>query len=465
MMKINNGRFGFILQDSGEPDMFVMPVQCQAFGGMLPPVGTRLAYLTVLDPKNGKPRAEQVEPLENFQVAAPAEAAAEALDPLLEMEYQSFRKDLESVNTVEAKPVPGGGLAAAEVGGMLSGTVKQTSGKFGFIMQDNGEADMFFMPMQCRSFGGICPPVGTRVRYSVLHDPKTGKPRAEDVQAEDPLEAALAQDQLAQAHQPGVQASGMGQVDIAPSPDEFVAGVVKVNNGRFGFILQDSAEEDMFVMPAQCQDFGGEIPPVGTRVVYTFSVDRKTGRHRAENVTLEEGFTGTTIWGGGAPPRDSFRAGCHSQEAQPMSGQPGPGPGHSMESAGAVKQNSGRYGFILQDSGEPDMFLMPVQCQAFGGEIPPVGTRVVYKAVVDPKNGKLRAEDVQPEAGPARQHGDSGRKGGYPWAGGELAGDELTGSCRPGLQEEGQWSFQGGKGIAHRKGSFGRAGPYARYVS
>lgn len=112
--------------------------------------------------------------------------------------------------------------------------------------------------------------------------------------------------------------------------------------------------------------FGSALPELGVRVVYTAELDAKTGRPRAAEVMPEEMYYGMEDRG---------------------------------QSTGTIKHNSGKSGFILQDSGESDMFVMPKQCEAFGYVIPPVGTPVVYSISVDLAKGKPLAENVQPLEG------------------------------------------------------------------
>merc|ERR1712046_11346 len=78
--------------------------------------------------------------------------------------------------------------------------------------------------------------------------------------------------------------------------------------------------------------------------------------------------------------------------AAQMAGTAGPG-----DQTGTVKQNSGKSGFIQQDSGAEDLFLLPFQCKAFKEEIPLEGTRVVYRIGSDQKTGRPRAENVRSE--------------------------------------------------------------------
>ena len=42
----------------------------------------------------------------------------------------------------------------------------------------------------------------------------------------------------------------------------------------------------------------------------------------------------------------------------------------TMLNYGTIKKNTGKSGFIQQDSGEPDLFVLPLQCTAFGGVLP-----------------------------------------------------------------------------------------------
>jgi len=127
------GSYGFIKQDVDGAEMFVMPNACKAFGeGQIPPVGTRVCYDVVTDAKTGRPRAE------NCQPAPPC------------------------------------------------GTIRiiKDGGKYGFITQDGSGEDMFIMPKACNAFGNVIPDVGTRVRFFIVTDAKTGRPRAEHVRPE-----------------------------------------------------------------------------------------------------------------------------------------------------------------------------------------------------------------------------------------------------------------------------------------
>jgi len=224
------------------------------------------------------------------------------------------------------------------------------------------------MPAHCNGFGGTLPPFGTRLTFDVVVDSSLGMLRAEGVQPEtaQPNLGALVplqpqQSQLGAAMDMSMNnAFALANLSAQPAPvgterkysEGRQSGIFDRERGTFGFIKQDSGEADMFVMPRGCIAFDGTFPPIGTRVVYEVVVDEKTKKPRAENV----------------------RPGC----------------------AGTMDRVKGTFGFIKQDSGEDDMFVMPRGCAAFNDTFPPIGCRVVYEVVIDSKTGKPRAEDVQP---------------------------------------------------------------------
>merc|ERR1712039_249358 len=113
--------------------------------------------------------------------------------------------------------------------------------------------------------------------------------------------------------------------------------------------------------------FGNQLPPIGTRVVFSVGLDSQKGQPTAENVQSEESFS--------------------------VSGDVG-----SQVLSGTMFKASGNFGFIKQDNGEADMFVMPAQCDSFGQTLPPVGTRVTYEVSTDAKSGRLRAENVELES-------------------------------------------------------------------
>jgi cold shock CspA family protein len=99
------------------------------------------------------------------------------------------------------------------------------------------------------------------------------------------------QQQQQQQHAPSIPKP---EKEIPPPGEQTMAlaqfggtttGILKANNTNFGFIKQDSGEEDLFVMPFSCEGFGMVLPPVGTRLVFTIGMDKtRPGRVRAQNV-------------------------------------------------------------------------------------------------------------------------------------------------------------------------------------
>lgn len=214
----DNGKYGFIKQDSGEADLFVIASACTAFGGILPSAGTRLEYEVFVDPKTGRPRAERVKsnalrdgnmhhaanlmnPFGGISFSAAATfadstataAAFSALAPLAQQAPPPPPPPQQApaqVPIVPPAPVMPPPLAAApaltvlaqgRTGAMLQ-EMKRESVTFGFIKQDIGEDNLLVVPPSCHAFGGHLPPIGARLTYDVVMDNGGQRPRAENVQ-------------------------------------------------------------------------------------------------------------------------------------------------------------------------------------------------------------------------------------------------------------------------------------------
>lgn len=279
--------------------MFVLPICCQAFEGQIPAVGSRVCYDVGLDPRSGRPRAENVQPLpEDFVPTQPKPKGQEVAPPPHMLRPQqppdlvaSPQQDLNGVDqeppSKKAKGPYNRDVPAAAMP-MRTGTMGRSDGNAGFIHQDldqdDGEGDLLVMPVHCAGFGGQLPEPGTRLKFTVGVDATKGLPIAENVMPESsdsPMSPAVAQ-----AGDGGEGMGGSQSQRLATN----LTGTVKASGDKFGFIAQDNGESDMFLLPQCCQDYDACLPPVGARVVYSVELDPKTRRPRAADVMPEEFF-------------------------------------------------------------------------------------------------------------------------------------------------------------------------------
>eukprot|EP00930_Biecheleria_cincta_P069492 TRINITY_DN57229_c0_g1_i1.p1 TRINITY_DN57229_c0_g1~~TRINITY_DN57229_c0_g1_i1.p1 ORF type:complete len:830 (+),score=102.99 TRINITY_DN57229_c0_g1_i1:30-2492(+) len=366
IMAKSQDTFGFIQQSDGT-EMFVMPAACQAFGGVLPPVGTHLSYMVITDEKTGRPRADGVQPL-SAGTTSPAQGFTSP--------YQGLNQD-PSQGVAQIAAVGSSGLQASN-----TGVMSKSQGSFGFITQSDG-TEMFVLPAACGAFGGL-PPLGTEVSFSVVVDPSTGRPRADNVQpaprAGQVVQAAQLSGSAAEAL---VQLVGnVGELGGAVGIHTHT-GVVSKTQNSFGFIQQSDGTE-MFVLPASCAAFGGALPPVGTEVMFSVVTDAKTGRPRADNVEPARTLDLSAVTAAVSPP-EPWNFGQTSTALIPGA--------HS----GVITKDTGRFGFITTADGS-EVFVLPVSCRGFGGTLPPRGTQVQFNMISDPVTGRPRADDVQPIA-------------------------------------------------------------------
>lgn len=288
-------------------------------------------------------------------------------------------------------------MQALQSFGRFAGTMYTGAGTLGYIKQDMG-TEVLVTTAQCAGIGGALPPAGTRLTFDLVLDPTMAMLRADNVQLEVATAfpglgallagqpqalapstthaagglasqfasslaamtpaAGLALQPAAMAGTLALQQPGL-QPALQPSPTAArlfssgrKSGVFSQAKESFGFIKQDSGEPDMFVIPRECAAFGLAFPAPGTRVVFETTHSEKTGKAMAQNC------------------RPAF--------------------------AGTMSQIKNNYGFIKQDSGEPDMFVLPQGCPYFETTLPPIGMRVVFELSVSERTGRPTANDVQP---------------------------------------------------------------------
>mmetsp|Transcript_53678 Transcript_53678/g.117365 ORF Transcript_53678/g.117365 Transcript_53678/m.117365 type:complete len:338 (-) Transcript_53678:1294-2307(-) len=218
---------GYIEPDTGEEPAAVLPNACVGFDFTIPPVRTRVVY------------------------------------------RQSTQQEDGSHETLAADVFP-------EDHDFL-GTIDKDNGTFGFIQVDGKDDRVFVMPIACSAFGGRIPPLQTPVKFKVVMDNKTGRPRADFVRPQFGAEAG-----------PERQSVKREQPDVQRAPGEVYTGQVSRVKGNFGFIQPDDSSDEIFFMPRGFKASHG-MPPRGMRVGFQIVMDEKTGRPRADNIYPEAG--------------------------------------------------------------------------------------------------------------------------------------------------------------------------------
>mmetsp|Transcript_58771 Transcript_58771/g.92926 ORF Transcript_58771/g.92926 Transcript_58771/m.92926 type:complete len:515 (+) Transcript_58771:126-1670(+) len=218
------------------------------------------------------------------------------------------------------------------------------------------------------------------------------------------VQAVLTQQLLAGAALQGLQGFHATGAAAAVDTNGRQGGAMRhiQTDGKFGFIKPDNGGADILALPPQ-----GGFPEIGARVTFEVIMDDKTGRPKADNlevVTLNDigaaaqlavGGFGPLLAASGAALRSTPFPTVASQRPQGPVTQPGDNVLH-----GTISKVNAKFAFVKQDSGEADMFVIPPACEAFGRELPPVGTRVQYKVILDSKSGRPRADCVGPSLAP-----------------------------------------------------------------
>ena len=166
------------------------------------------------------------------------------------------------------------------------------------------------------------------------------------------------------------------------------SGCVTTVKDTFAFAECDETGEDLLILPSQCRDWKGQLPRVGTRILFGVEPSNARGHgRRATDVRHEPGRHRNDAW---------------SHENEKQSEQKDQWNSYDWPSdrifKGTMDLDKGDYGFIELDGEngpKQRMFVLPWSCP--NSVLPPVGSRVEFSIVTDSKSGKPRAEDVIPE--------------------------------------------------------------------
>ena len=347
-VKFVKDTYGFVEVDETEEEVLLIPSKCR---GELPRLGARVLFqVEAAQPGRSRRLATHVRP-EHPEPGKPGKPRRQREKSRSGRSgYGSIRLEERSTASKDSKDTwserdnwDSFEWRDIEPSRTFRGTMEKDCGQFGFIRQDAKDGEepqqIFVLPYSCTD--SRLPPVGCRVEYSNVTDPKTGKTRAEDVIPE-------------------------GTGDDRPSgwnpvPGEVYYGTICREKKCFCFVRHDDSSEELFLLPSDCVGFNFKLPSLGTRVKFSVDPPRFGPRRMAVDVGPE------------VDPREDAEV-----------------------FKGVIVKNMGNYGFIKD--GKEKVFLLPSSCR--GREIFNEGTRVTYRKTIGKRDGKLQASDVDEDFDP-----------------------------------------------------------------